>query len=328
MKNTTSFKPLTLFASVLLSGALLAACDKAKIPDISAGSSPVAQAPASSESAANSKKVELVHVHGLSYSPDGSKLMIPSHFGLAVYDGSSWSKAPGPEHDYMGFSSTKDAIFTSGHPAQGSGLVNPFGLLKSSDGGQTWQKLGMEGESDFHMMGSSYETGAIYLVSPNANSKMKEPGIYATFNDGFSWQRVAAQGLENYPRNLAAHPTDPKTVAAAAENGLYLSRNAGEKFQKIADGETAGVFFDLDKKHLWFSRVEGKPGLARFNLDTKQTEAVSLPALENDAVAYIAQNPAKRNEYAIATFRRSIYLTQDEGKTWKRIADNGQTTGA
>jgi photosystem II stability/assembly factor-like uncharacterized protein len=326
MKKTTSFKTLTLLASTTLAVALLAACDKE--PEAAASAAPVPQAPTSGAIAAKAQKVELVHVHGLSYSPDGSKLMIPSHYGLAVFDGSGWSKAPGAEHDYMGFSSTKNAIYTSGHPAQGSGLVNPFGLIKSTDGGQTWKKLGMEGESDFHMLGSSYETGAIYLVSFNANSRMKEPGIYSTVNDGFSWQRVAAQGLENYPRNLAVHPTDPKTVAAAAEKGLYLSRNGGEKFQKVADGEMAGVFFDLDGKHLWFSRAEGQPGLARFNLETKQTEPVTVPAMENDAVAYIAQNPAKRNEYAIATFQRSVYITEDEGKTWKQVADKGQTVGA
>jgi photosystem II stability/assembly factor-like uncharacterized protein len=323
MKKTTRFTTFTLVGSATLVGALLAGCDKA--PEPPASPPAVSQAPAATAPAAKREKVELVHVHGLSYSPDGSKIMIPSHHGLAVFDGSSWSKAPGPEHDYMGFSATKNAIYSSGHPAQGSGLVNPFGLIKSTDGGQTWQKLGMEGESDFHMLGSSYETGAIYLVSFNPNSKMKKPGIYSTVNDGFSWQRVAAQGLENYPRNLAVHPTDPKTVAAAAEKGLYLSQNAGEKFEKVADGEMAGVFFDLDGKHLWFSRAEGQPGLARLNLETRQTEPVTLPAMEKDAVAYIAQNPAKRNEYAIATFQRSVYITQDEGKTWKQVADKGQS---
>lgn len=44
--------------------------------------------------------VTLTHVHGLSYSADGRKLMIASHHGLAVYEGGRWSKAPGPQHDY------------------------------------------------------------------------------------------------------------------------------------------------------------------------------------------------------------------------------------
>ena len=33
----------------------------------------------------------LTHVHGLSYSPDGKRLMIPSHHGLAVYENGKWS---------------------------------------------------------------------------------------------------------------------------------------------------------------------------------------------------------------------------------------------
>jgi photosystem II stability/assembly factor-like uncharacterized protein len=323
MTKTTSCKALTLVAGATLAGVLLAGCDKT--PQTSASSAAVSQASAASAPAANKEKVQLVHVHGLSYSPDGSKIMIPSHYGLAVFDGSGWSKAPGPQHDYMGFSATKNAIYSSGHPAQGSGLVNPFGLIKSTDGGQTWQKLGMEGESDFHMLAAGYEAGTIYVVNFNPNSRMKQPGIYFTVNDGFSWQRAAAKGLDNFPRSLAVHPSNPKTVAAGTEKGLYLSQNAGDAFQKIADGEIAGTFFDLDGKHLWFSKAEGQPGLARFDLDSKQIDNVALPAMENDAVAYIAQNPAKRNEYAIATFQRSVYISQDEGKTWKQVADKGQS---
>src|SRR5438034_9569959 len=95
-------------------------------------------------------QVTLTHVHGLAYSGDGKRLMIASHYGLAIYEGGKWSKAPGPEHDYMGFSATSKHIYSSGHPAAGTDLVNPFGLLRSPDGGNTWEKLALEGESDFH----------------------------------------------------------------------------------------------------------------------------------------------------------------------------------
>src|SRR5688572_7919185 len=89
--------------------------------------------------------VTLTHVHGLAYSADGKRLMIPSHHGLALYESGRWSKAPGPQHDYMGFSATAKYLYSSGHPAPDSGLVNPFGLIRSRDGGNTWEKLGLEG---------------------------------------------------------------------------------------------------------------------------------------------------------------------------------------
>src|SRR5258708_23834414 len=63
----------------------------------------------------------LMHVHGLSYSADGKRLMIPSHHGLAIYENGKWSKAPGPQHDYMGFSAdSKDGI-NRGPSAAGRG---------------------------------------------------------------------------------------------------------------------------------------------------------------------------------------------------------------
>lgn len=46
-------------------------------------------------SAAVAEPVQLVHVHGLSFSSDGKKLMIPSHFGLAVYEAVSGARRQG-----------------------------------------------------------------------------------------------------------------------------------------------------------------------------------------------------------------------------------------
>ena len=83
--------------------------------------------------AAADPAVTLTHVHGLSYSADGKRLMIPSHHGLAVYANGKWSKAPGPQHDFMGFSATAKHLYSSGHPAPGSGLVNPFGDIPPGD---------------------------------------------------------------------------------------------------------------------------------------------------------------------------------------------------
>lgn len=50
---------------------------------------------------------------------------------------------------------------------------------------------------------------------------------------------------------------------------------------------------------------------------------VPIPALTEDAVAYIAQNPQRRDEMAIATFKKSVFVSSDAGKTWKQIANEG-----
>jgi len=268
--------------------------------------------------------VTLVHVHGLAYSADGKDLMVPSHHGLAIHREGKWSKAPGPQHDYMGFAATKTHIYSSGHPAPGAGLKNPFGLIRSKDGGATWDKLGLEGESDFHLLATGWNTNAVYVWNPEPNSRMRQAGLHYTLNNGFQWQRTAVAGLVGEPRALAVHPSDAKTLAVATPTGIYVSRDFGASFKPLASGEQGlAVFFDLDGKHLWHGTFADAPRLKRVELQSGKISAVTLPPLSRDAVAYIAQNPANPVEYSIATFERSVYLSKDAGKTWKQIADRG-----
>ncbi len=276
--------------------------------------------------ASAASSVTLTHVHGLSYSADGKRIFVPSHNGIAVYNGGKWSKAAGPENDYMGFSSTKQFFYSSGHPAPGSGLVNPFGLIKSGDSGQTWQKLGLEGESDFHLMATSYGTNAVYVVNHAPNSRMSKSGIYSTVNDGFSWKHAEGKGLDGTLLNLAVHPSNNQIVVAGTKTGLFLSTDGGDSFKRLASGEqTLAAFFDLDGKQLWFSSYGSKPALTHLDWSSGKKTVIDLPPLTQDAVSYIAQNPANHNEYAIATFERNVYLTKDQGKKWTQIAKQGQT---
>jgi photosystem II stability/assembly factor-like uncharacterized protein len=269
--------------------------------------------------------VTLTHVHGLAYSPDGKRLMIPSHHGLAVYENGKWTKAPGPQHDYMGFSATATHLYSSGHPAPGSGLVNPFGLIRSRDGGKSWEKLGLEGESDFHLLAASWNTNAVYVWNPAPSSRIKAPGVHYTLNDGVVWKRSGAAALSGEPRAIAVHPDVAAMVAVATSEGLYVSRDSGERFTKSESGaEGVSVFFDLNGKELWYGAYDGQAKLIRMPLEGGHSTQATLPPLTRDAVAYIAQNSVRRLEYAIATFERSVYLSKDGGQSWKQIAERGR----
>lgn len=268
----------------------------------------------------------LHHVHGLAFTPNGDALIVPAHFGIAVYRDGRWNRAPGPLHDFMGFSVTHQAIYTSGHPAPGSALRNPLGLMKSVDGGKTWRPLGLMGEADFHEMAAGYRTNVVYVVNTEPNSRMPRAGLYYTTDDGKSRKRSAAAGLSGQVINIAAHPTEAGTVAAAAVSGLYLSRNFGASFRRIGrSSPVTAVLFDLDGKHVYF--VDKDAGaLQRIGLDGLENAALRLPDVGKDFVLYIAQNPARPNELAFATRARHVFLSTDAGRSWKQIARGAKGT--
>lgn len=268
----------------------------------------------------------LHHVHGLAFTPDGASLMVPAHVGLAVYRDGRWTTAPGAPHDFMGFSVAKNAIYTSGHPAPGSPLRNPLGLMKSTDGGATWRQLGLSGESDFHQMAASYASGAIYVFNGEPNSRMGGTGLHVTLDEGKTWKRAAASGLTGQIISLAAHPTAAGTIAVGTADGLYLSRNYGGTFKRIgAATPVTAASFALDGMHLYYATHTGD-ALYRIALDGAGRTAVALPPLQGDFLLYIAQNPGIADELAIATRKRDVYLSRDGGTSWRQIAREGSTT--
>ncbi|MNQ78295.1 BNR/Asp-box repeat protein [compost metagenome] len=225
----------------------------------------------------------------------------------------------------MGFTVTRRAIYSSGHPARGSGLTNPFGLIKSSDDGKTWQQLGLQGESDFHLTASGFDSGALYVYNSHPNSRMNAPGLYASLDDGATWRRASAQGLSEVPAALAVHLTDSQVVAVATEGGLYLSQDAGEHFQPIIQSvQVLSAAFSVDGKRLWFGSYGNAAQISSLDLTTRQVSALGMPPLDQDGAAYLVQNPARPQEWAMATFKRDVYLSQDEGKSWTAIARAGQ----
>ncbi|MBU0588343.1 MAG: glycosyl hydrolase [Gammaproteobacteria bacterium] len=273
------------------------------------------------------ESVELTHVHGLSYNSSGKQIMIPSHHGMAIFEGGHWSMAPGPAHDFMGFSATRSSMYSSGHPAPGSNMTNPFGVIKSRDGGKTWQKLGLDGESDFHTLATSYGTNAVYVINHRPNSRMPTAGIYSTRNDGLQWSAASAGGIKGDIASMAVHPTDADIVAVGTADGIFLSRDSGNNFKLLAGGTRAlAATFDLDGKSLWVGTYDSKAGLARIALTMgAKAQALTIPPLTEDAVAYIAQNPVSTRELVIATFKRNVFLSKDQGQNWKQIAKNGET---
>lgn len=265
----------------------------------------------------------LVHVHGLAFSPDGKALLVSSHAGLTAFRDGTWSSALESELDFSGFSVAERAMYASGHPSPGVRLRNPLGLARSLDGGHSWESLALEGEADFHLIAASYRTPAIYVLNHLRNSAMPAPGLYVTRDEGQSWTRAAARGLDGEILALAAHPREPDVVAAATDAGLYLSGDAGERFRRLRRRQAVtAVMFDLDGAKVRYAPALSTEMVA-LPLDRRGRETMRLPALGGDYVTHLAVHPADAKILAVATRRRNVFLTTDGGAIWRQIAKEG-----
>jgi hypothetical protein len=264
------------------------------------------------------------HGHGLSFSSDGKALLAPSHGGLAFYEDGAWWEASGPIQGFSGFSVTERAIYSSGHSRSGVAAAGSAGLIRSSDGGRTWQPLALAGEADFRLLAAGYRSRAIYVVNALPNSVMRAPGLYVTNDEGKNWRHAAARELEGEIHGIAAHPQQAGTVAVATGRGLYLSRDAGESFSLLDRREAAtAVAFDFDGKRVRYARALSNE-VIESALDGRQRRALRLPRLTHDYVTCLAQNPKNERVLAFATRRRDVYLTHDGGASWRRIAEGGE----
>jgi len=263
--------------------------------------------------------VEIRHLHGLGFSADGQQLIVPAHDGLLIFEGGQWTIPNLPVHDYMGFSPTDNGFYSSGHPGPGSNLVNPLGLVSSDDGGQTLNTLTLEGESDFHVMAVGYENHAVYVLNPAPNSQLSV-GLHYTLDDGQTWEESRAQGLSGAPIQIAVHPTEANLVALATEGGLFLSNDYGDTFTRVSqDAPITSASFDPDGSQLFF----GYQSLKVYNLENGGIDTLQTPTVaSDDAIGFIAANPIS-DEMAFATYNKDIYLSADNGQSWKQIAQQG-----
>ena len=98
----------------------------------------------SSMSIINHAKAETLdsvsHIHHVKVV--GSKILVLTHEGLYELVGKNDMKLVGKERiDVMGFTSLGNVLIASGHPAVGSKMPNPIGVMKSLNGGLTWKSV-------------------------------------------------------------------------------------------------------------------------------------------------------------------------------------------
>ena len=237
------------------------------------------------------------HVHGLTVNGETSQVLLATHDGLFDVTKQPASKIGGT-NDLMGFTAGKDGVFyASGHPGPGSDMPNPLGLIKSTDGGKTWEELSRQGESDFHAM-TTTKSGIIAF-----------DGQLRSSPDGKTWDTVAAAFA---PAALAGHP-DADAVLATTTEGIQRSTDGGTTWELVKSGPVIQFAAFADP----LEAVGIAPDGSTYYSADAGASWTKKGKIDAEVFAVAAVNGADPNPWIWAATPDGIMVSTDGGTTFK-----------
>jgi len=176
---------------------------------------------------------EVVHLHGIARNPADGAVYIATHAGLVRQAGASgFERVADRFEDIMGFSiAGPDDFLASGHPdLRQAEAPNQRGLIRSTDGGATWESVSLSGEADLHAIVLAHD--AIYVADSLSES------VLVSDDGGRTWDRRGEVALAA----LAVDPGDPdRLIGADYDGGLVGSDDGGRTWSPISGPSTAAV---------------------------------------------------------------------------------------
>jgi hypothetical protein len=175
------------------------------------------------------------HVHGLGIDPVDGTVYAAGHFGVFRLDErGSATRIADRWQDTMAFTVTGPGTFlASGHPDLREDLPPHLGLIESTDAGESWQSLSLQGEADFH---------ALEVVGDRVYGYDATTGRLMTTTDRESWTTVAKGQFVD----IAVVSSQPDRVVVTTPSGAVreVRLNGGTRPLDHAPGL---VWIDTDR---------------------------------------------------------------------------------
>jgi photosystem II stability/assembly factor-like uncharacterized protein len=215
------------------------------------------------------------------------------------------------------------------------------GVLRSDDGGMTWQKCGLQGKIVKTLAASPTEPGLVYagtkparlFVSRDAGSCWNEVIQFRRIPWSWLWLSPAEKPFIGYVQAIALSPTDPAHMAVGIEAGAtVLSRDGGRTWT----GHLRGALRDCHSLAFhashgdWLYEAGGTGGGVAFSRDggcTWERPSEGLDRHYGWAVAADPRNPevwyvsASRGPFqAHSEGNGQAYIFRYNGGRWEHLA--------
>jgi photosystem II stability/assembly factor-like uncharacterized protein len=228
-------------------------------------------------------------------------------FGAFVRDNpvdTSWTKI------------TSSNIFTFGLGYFSHGQTRRYyvaagnGLHRSTDGGASWKIM------------TSWRTMEVLSVVPDpvdsAVITISTPwGIFQTTDDGGTWEKKMEGMKRWYVEMLIMHPGDRRTLYAASEDDLYVSRDRGEHWKPLNVGSAPVLTIHQLVANPTVMLVGVEDGGLRRTTNGGETWSVAR-GLDSSSVYCITSSPDGRELYA-GGWKTGVWRSIDRGASWSPV---------
>ncbi len=231
---------------------------------------------------------------------DPAELLISRDGGETWARGQSLKEMPGyGEWSYPLPPHTPHVMVIVGHPTEADTIyagIEVGGIVRSRDGGATWQVIGGGRNEDVHpdihgLAVSPAEPSVVYAATPQ--------GVFVSTDGGERWQR-RINGIDPlYCRPIVVLPESPDVAIVVATNGA-------SGFFGIPAERTGGrVFRTTDRGQTWQRVTAGLPE------SLAPTPTLAVEAGVGDSGA---------GRVYLPLFSGEVYVSENGGAEWRELA--------
>jgi photosystem II stability/assembly factor-like uncharacterized protein len=196
--------------------------------------------------------------------------------------------------------------------------ATPYGVFRTLDAGTTWTECNNGLKQKF--------TSCVIIDRSNSNTLIcsTEDGVYRSEDKGTTWKRtgLTVGGV----RVVVQHPKDPQVLLAGTDdNGIYLTRNGGQYWEKSEAGLDHSTFFAIsfDPSNPQIVYAGGYVTGVYKSTDGGQSWMRKNNGLTNLNVHSIAVDPTNGNRVYAGTQWGGVFRSEDGGATWNNVGLNG-----
>ncbi len=187
----------------------------------------------------------------------------------------------------------------------GSLAYDGTGIYGSTDGGATWENLGLENSGSIGRMVVHPNNHNIVYVAAMGRlfSNGSQGGVYKTIDGGQTWEQKLFISDSTGAIDIVIDPQNPNTVYAA------MWERVRRPHRRSYGGPTSGIYKSTDGGEIWTELTNGLPSnqdrKGRIGIDISQSDPQILYAIYADKVGYL----------------EGVYRSDNGGQTWGYVGN-------